>query len=220
MSNSFASAILEWASKNGRDFSWRHEKDAFRLLLAEVLLQRSRAKTVDRVLSELLDRWGSPRELAAAPSSEVAAILRPLGLTSRTERIIELAKAVVERGAVPRRPLELRELPGVGYYAAHSTSAALGGDEAPLVDSVSARVFRRYYGAGEYEDMSELAARAYCDAPTGRWHELNWAVLDVAATVCRPQRPICAECPISKNCAWQKSHTRAMLGETPQGEGN
>ena len=211
MAESFASRMLEWASESGRSFSWREEEDPFKILLAEVLLQRSRATTVEKVLGELTQKWPTPRALATADFDQLAEVLRPLGLTSRTSRILELAKALAEREDIPNSPLQLRELPGVGYYAANSTSAALGGDEKPLVDSVSSRVFRRLYDAGPYEDINELAARAYRDAPSGRWHHLNWAVLDLAASICRPKRPQCELCPVIEVCGWAKAHNSANL---------
>ena len=211
MDDSFATRMLEWARESGRIFSWRSDKDPFRVLLAEVLLQRSRATTVDRVLQELIAKWPTPHAVASADLQQLAEVLRPLGLTSRATRIQGLAKALAEREDVPTSPLQLRELPGVGYYAASSTSAAMGGEEQPLVDSVSSRVFRRYFDAGEYQDVIELAARVYSDAPAGRWHELNWAVLDLASAICRPKRPLCNECPVTATCGWAEKNTRATL---------
>ena len=211
MTDPFAVTLLKWAETNGRTFAWRKEKDPFRLLLAEVLLQRSRATTVEKVLHELTEKWPTPNALAGADFHQLAEVLRPLGLTSRTPRILELAKALAERDEVPKSPLQLRELPGVGYYTASSTSAAMGGDEKPLVDSVSSRVLRRFFDAGDYENIIELAARIYSDAPAGRWHELNWAVLDLASAICRPKRPLCGECPVAATCGWAMKNTRATL---------
>ena len=99
---------------------------------------------------------------------------------------------------------ELSELPGVGSYTAAATAAALGNESRPLVDSVSRRVFRRYFGGSPERSDQELAALAYQDAPAGHWHELNWAVLDLAALVCLPKRPRCDECPLADSCEWAK----------------
>lgn len=202
MAATFATQLLDWAKEEGRTFAWRKEGDAFRLLLAEILLQRSRSSTVERVFKQMTSLWPTPTSLAAASVEELAAVLRPLGLTSRVARIKELALALANRGSVPTHPRELRELPGVGAYVAGATAAALGGEEYPLVDSVSARVFRRYFSKPEGTADADLAAMAYADAPSGRWHELNWAALDLAATVCRPKRPLCPRCPLAAGCDW------------------
>ena len=122
---------------SGRAFSWRREADAFRILLAEVLLQRSRSSTVERVFEQLTLRWSNASALAAADVEEIAEVIRPLGLTSRAPRIKQLALVIANQGRVPTNPRELRELPGVGYYVAGATAAALGKEEYPLVDSVS-----------------------------------------------------------------------------------
>ena len=204
MADSFAERLLHWAEERGRTFAWRKEDDAFRLLLAEVLLQRSRSSTVEKVFERLVSLWPTPTALASASTEELADVLRPLGLTSRASRIKGLALALAERGSVPTRPRELRELPGVGAYVASATAAALGGEAQPLVDSVSVRVFRRYFSDSRSGADADLAAMAYADAPSGRWHEVNWAVLDLAAAVCRPKRPLCSECPLADGCHWNQ----------------
>ena len=198
--------LLQWAKGEGRAFSWRREADAFRILLAEVLLQRSRSSTVERVFEQLTLRWSNASALAAADVEEIAEVIRPLGLTSRAPRIKQLALVIANQGSVPTNPRELRELPGVGYYVAGATAAALGKEEYPLVDSVSVRVFRRYFPDSAERTDADLAAMAYASAPRGRWHELNWAALDLAAAVCLPRRPLCQECPLASECAWNRKN--------------
>ena len=206
--NAFATRLLEWASEEGRNFAWREEEDAFRLLLAEVLLQRSRSSTVERVFKQVVARWPTADALASADMLDLAEALRPLGLTGRATRVKELARALAERGSVPTRSRELRELPGVGAYVAGATAAALQTEETPLVDSVSVRVFRRYFAPDAAISDNDLAAMAYADAPPGRWRELNWAALDLAALICLPRRPRCGECPVAGECAANHSDIR------------
>ena len=202
MAKGLARALLRWAEEQGRTFAWRGEHDAFRILPAEILLQRSRSSTVEKVFVELTRRWDGPSALADASIEDIASVIRPLGLTSRAPRIKELALAISERGRVPTRAKELRELPGVGEYVASATAAALGKADLPLVDSVSARVFLRYFDGSHGRTVADVAAMAYASAPRKRWHQLNWAALDLAATICLPKRPRCGKCPLAKRCAW------------------
>ena len=205
MAKGLARNLLRWAEEEGRTFAWRGEQDAFRILLAEILLQRSRSSTVERVFVELIQRWDRPASLADASIEEIANVITPLGLTSRAPRIKELALALAKRGKVPTRAHELRELPGVGEYVANATAAALGKANLPLVDSVSARVFLRYFYGSTDRSVSDLAAMAYASAPRKQWHQLNWAALDLAATICRPKRPQCGKCPLAKKCSWNST---------------
>lgn len=197
---SFAALLLPWAEARGRTFPWRSTRDPWRILLAEVLLQRSRAKTVAKVYTDVLDRWPDPVALATAPLDELAATIRPLGLVARAPRLLALAKQIALLGEMPSSEPELAKLPGVGPYAAAAAAGMLGFPTSAMVDTVSDRVFRRYFGARRATSAYTLAARAYSKARKAQWHQLNWAVLDLAASVCLPSRPQCMRCPLLVAC--------------------
>jgi A/G-specific adenine glycosylase len=199
--------LLEWGRANRRDFPWRGEADPFRVLIAEVLLQRSRGRTVAAVYTELFERWPGARSLAEAAVEDIRDVIRPLGLVRRAESISRLAAEVVERGTVPRSIEELTDLPGIGTYAAHATAVACFGARVPTVDAVSARVYRRVLGIGEFENSAErsvddgLLQSAQELIPRYDFGEWNWAVLDLAAVICLPKRPLCGNCPLEAVCA-------------------
>jgi A/G-specific adenine glycosylase len=201
----FRSRLLRWGEEHRRSFPWRETDDPFRILIAEVLLQRSRGKTVATVYERLFDRWPTPDALARARVDWIASVIRPLGLMRRAATLKALAGAVVQRGSVPGSMDELMDLPGVGRYAASATLAVAFEQRAPVVDGVSARVYRRYFGletatpASSDGRLWELVSEA---TPSRRTREWNWAVLDLAASVCLPKVPRCEECPLQTRCAW------------------
>ena len=188
----FRSRLLRWGEDHRRSFPWRETDDPFRILIAEVLLQRSRGKTVATVYDRLFERWPTPDTLSRARVNSIASVIRPLGLVRRAATLKDLARAVVERGSVPDSIHELMDLPGVGRYAASATIAVAFGQRAPVVDGVSARVYRRYFGleavapAASDGQLWELVSEA---TPPRRTREWNWAVLDLAASVCLPKVP-------------------------------
>jgi len=177
------------------------------VLVAEVLLQRSRGKTVAKVYEELFRRWPVAEAMSRARETSIAAVIRPLGLTRRAVALRSMAKEVVRLGGVPRSFDELVALPGVGRYAANATLVVGFGKQAAVVDGVSARVYRRYFGLdstllpSEDEDLWA----AVLDATPARSREWNWAVLDLAAEVCLPARPRCSACPLAARCLFAKS---------------
>jgi A/G-specific adenine glycosylase len=119
-----------------------------------------------------------------------------------------LARDVVERGGVPDTLDELLELPGVGRYAASATLAVAFERAAPVVDGVSARVYRRYFGLdGDGPASADGALWEAVHRVTPRTHlrEWNWAVLDLAALVCLPKIPRCQDCPLRERCAWSRA---------------
>jgi A/G-specific adenine glycosylase len=210
----FQSAMTTWASVNARVFPWRETSDPFLILLAEVLLQRSRGKTVARVFTELERRWPDADSLSRARVGSIETTIRPLGLVRRATTIKTLAREVARIG-MPTSLEGLMSLPGVGKYTASATFAAAFGVHVPVVDGVTARVYRRYFGIESHRPASadhvlwDLVAEVTPTAGVRGW---NWAVLDLAASVCLPKVPRCGECPLSTGCAWSRARAAAVAG--------
>jgi A/G-specific adenine glycosylase len=208
----FVRRLQSWGRANRRSFPWRETRDPFRILVAEVLLQRSRGKTVAKVYEELFERWPDAEALAGARVPSIRSVIRPLGLIRRAEGLKALAAAVVGRGGVPRTLDDLLALPGVGRYAASTTLAVAFGRRRGVVDGVTARVYRRYFGLPGAEPASaddELWNFVEGVTPSRGVREWNWSVLDLAAAVCLPGSPRCEECPLQSDCSW--SHEVSAL---------
>ena len=210
--SSFASVIVGWWSKHGRDFPWRQTSDPFRILVAEILLQRSRSGTVASVYSQLFQRWSTPRELAVSDMAELEHLISPLGLKSRATSIKAAAIGWSERKKPPDTAEELQELNGVGAYSANATAIAMSWNADPCVDSVSIRVLRRYLD-DKNDGLTDIqvASRAYSLVSKDQWRELNWAILDLAAAVCMPRRPRCPNCPLEDRCKWARKQGQKRI---------
>jgi A/G-specific adenine glycosylase len=204
----FWRALSAWGRANRRSFPWREMEDPWCVLVAEVLLQRSRGKTVANVYEELFRRWPDALALSRAREHSIADVIRPLGLLRRAGTLRAMAREVVRLGGVPGELDSLVSLPGVGRYAASTTLVVAFGKPVPVVDGVSARVYRRYLGltsdlpAASDPLLWDQVARATPPKASKEW---NWAVLDLAAEVCLPARPRCSECPLAARCAFASS---------------
>jgi A/G-specific adenine glycosylase len=203
--NWFRRRLLAWGRQNRRSFPWRETGDPWRVLVAEVLLQRSRAKTVAKVYEELFRRWPDAGALSRAREASIASVIRPLGLVRRASTLRAMAREVERRGGVSADSEGLLTLPGVGRYAANATLVVGFGKRAPVVDGVTARVYRRYLGLPS--DLAATSDPQLWEAvdevtPRGASREWNWAVLDLASEVCLPARPSCRACPLVERCAY------------------
>lgn len=200
----FVRGLRRWGRTHRRSFPWRETDDPFRVLVAEVLLQRSRGVTVAKVHDALFRRWPDPPSLARARVGSIRDVIRPLGLVKRASSLRAMAAEVTRLGGVPRDRASLLALPGVGPYAADATLAVAFGRRAPVVDSVTARVYRRYFGlTGDGPVDADAALRDLVErvTPPAGSRTWNWAVLDLAATVCNAGVPRCGECPLHAACA-------------------
>ena len=200
--------LTEWAETDRRVFPCRKTSDPFRVLVAEVLLQRSRGSTVAGVYEDLFGRWTDAPALSRARAPSIVSVIRPLGLVGRAERLKAMATEVVRLGGVPDSMEGLLALPGVGRYAASATIAVAFGKRVPVVDGVTARVYRRYFGSeGNLPASTDSELWDLVDRVTPHTHvrEWNWAVLDLAAAICLPKKPRCEGCPLRSGCAFAGS---------------
>lgn len=219
----FAKLLTDWGEQNQRRFPWRAETDPFRVLVAELLLQRSRAKTVARVYVDLFSRWSDARSLSAASEPEIREVIRPLGLVSRASTIRDLALSVSSGDGRVRGYEDMLAVPGVGEYISGATTNAVFGTKRPVVDSVSARVYRRFFGLSPVasknvvdSELLSLVGRVLAgDSP----RHLNWYVLDLAAEVCLPRYPRCNRCPLSEGCLFLRASRRKTVAELFAGVG-
>ena len=105
-----ARAIEAWGIKNFFGYPWRSGNQGWHGLLAELLLQRTRAASVVPVYNAFVQRYPSPTDLAAAPVEDVAELMYPLGLRWRAPLVRELGRALAGYGDIPDDYDRLREL--------------------------------------------------------------------------------------------------------------
>ncbi len=118
-------------------FQDKLRRTPFWMLVACVLVNRTRWSQAEPVLKRLRGAYGGPLGLAGARRSDVAREVRALGLhVARSDRLVRLAQAWLGwRRARLRVTAEVVELmPGCGRYAADSYAIFVEGrtDVAPL----------------------------------------------------------------------------------------
>lgn len=191
---------------HGRQFPWRQEREPFGVLLAELLLHRTRADAVAAVFPLIRRRWPTAAKLADADVATLLTELRPLGFSHRSRRIHQLAKTLVSEhaGTVPRDRASLLALPGVGPYIANAVMVIAYGAHLPLVDPNSIRVVSRVFGYASARarprDDPVLWDFVQTLVPAKRAADFGLALVDLGALVCLPKRPRCSECPLRGRC--------------------
>lgn len=206
----FRRRLLAWYVVHGRRFPWRRTNEpSYRMIVAEVLLQRTRAETVAAFYSTFFRRFPSWRRLGAAQPWQLERFLRPLGLwRRRADTLVRLASAInARRGRLPREREEIEGLPGVGQYVANAVQLIRWRIPAPLLDVNMARVLERYFGPRCLADIRYdpyLQSLAWRLVDDGDSLSTSWAILDLGAMVCMRRLPRCGACPLRRGC----SHAR------------
>ena len=198
-------ALLAWFTREGRDLPWRHTRDPYAILVAEIMLQQTQ---VDRVLPkyrEFLAAFPTVADLAAAPRGEVIRRWSPLGYNLRAVRLHEIAQQVVSRwnGRFPTTIEELLTLKGIGPYTAGAVACFAYDQPAVFLDTNLRRVLGRCFAGLPYPHTSddkailEAAGAALPQHDPWRWHQ---GLMDLGATVCGWAKPECPQCPLSQWC--------------------
>ena len=196
-----ASTLLKWADEGRRQFPWRTDRSQWRRLVAEVLLQRTRADSVALIWPTFWSHYPDPQALSKARLDHLANLVSPLGLAiKRSSALRALARRIVALGGVPKTVDALTSLPGVGDYSANAWLVSTGHPSRPPVDANVRRVLGRLvYGDGNIgsDTAREVFRRVDAYGPS---RDLLFAILDLGNSPCRPRRPLCAKCPASKWC--------------------
>ncbi len=197
--------MLDWYDAHGRDLVWRRgSPEPYRVWLSEVMLQQTTTAHAAPYYERFLALWPTVRDLAAAPDEQVMAEWAGLGYYSRARNLIKCARAVVADygGVFPGHEDELIKLPGFGPYTAAAVAAIAFGRPANVVDGNIERIMTRLYAIEtplpEGRDLvREAAAQWLSEARAGDWPQ---ALMDLAATTCRPKTPLCMLCPLREAC--------------------
>lgn len=206
----FQKNILKWYEKNGRHFLWRKKRlTHYQYVIAEVLLQRTKAETVAKFYPAFLKDFPNWKSLASANTKKLENYLKPIGLyRQRSKRLMNLAKEMVKRnGRIPKDRKELELIPFMGQYIANSVELVIFNQPSPLVDVNMSRVLERFFGERKMADirydpyLQNLSKKIVDHVDTKK---INWAILDFAAHICTASKPKCLICPLNFKCKYFK----------------
>jgi len=202
----FRNRLLEWYYKHGRHFPWRNKSISnYQKIVAEVLLQRTKAETVAKFFPDFVTRFPSWKSIAEVGIEQLEQALQPIGLyKQRASRLHKLAVEMTKRGGrVPYDYEELGKIPMIGQYIANAAMSVVHDEPYPLLDVNMARVLERYFGPRKMADirydpyLQELAHKLVNEKDS---KVINWAVLDFAAIVCKARKPKCTGLPLNSGC--------------------
>lgn len=208
--------LLRWFAEQGRRFPWRESTAGwYEILVAEIMLQRTRAETVLKIYREFLSRYPTPQELCKADEDDLRSFFKRLGLINRASRLKHAVCVIIERfgGRPPCSADKLKAVPGIGDYIASVLLSRVCGIPTPFVDSNVVRVMSRVLGVtGRFSDVKEVVERAIAEGvPSELLVNVNTAIIDLAALICKPKRPRCGQCPLRNVCIRGRSRGEVKL---------
>jgi endonuclease-3 len=182
-------------------------------LILTILSQNTSDVNRDRAYAAMRERFPTWEALAAAPVGELAAAIRPGGLSNiKAPRILAVLAEIREREGGPldlswmraassKRVRDyLTSLPGVGPKTAACVLAFSLGRPALPIDTHVFRVARRLGFLDQRTDPARAHEVMEGLVPPRLRVRMHVALIRHGRTVCRAGRPRCERCPVCDLC--------------------
>lgn len=218
----FQKKVLNYFDEHKRLLPWRENQDPYRIWVSEVMLQQTQVVKVLKYYENFLTKFPDIFHLANADLQDVLKSWEKMGYYARARNLHQAAQKVVGEwnGQIPDNYHDFRKLHGVGDYIAAAVMSIAFNQPYPVVDGNVKRVLARLFLISEPVNLptSKKKFQETADALLAREHPgtYNQAIMELGATVCKPQNPKCNECPVNEFCQAFESGQQAEFPVTLQ----
>ncbi len=213
----FSNKLINWYLQNKRNLPWRENQNPYHVWLSEIMLQQTRVDQGLPYFLKYIETFPSIFDLANADENEVLKLWQGLGYYSRARNLLFTAKHIVINlnGQFPASYQELLKLKGVGNYTAAAIASICFNEPKAVVDGNVYRVLARYFeiytpinSSKGIKLFHELAQELISIKNPG---DYNQAIMELGATVCKPQNPDCENCVLNDACLALKNKQQKLL---------
>jgi A/G-specific adenine glycosylase len=215
---SFADRLLTWWQQHGRhDLPWQHPRTAYRVWVAEIMLQQTQVSTVIKYYQGFLQRFPDLPALACAGVDDIMSAWSGLGYYRRAVNMHRAAQLCMQRhhGALPDNADDLLQLPGIGRSTANAIISQSQDMPLPILDGNLKRVLARHAGISGWPGDSAVERKLWRAAedrlPGNHGADYTQACMDLGATLCRRRQPNCEQCPVASDCVAREQERQHEL---------
>jgi len=200
--------ILDWYDNNKRTLPWRkkcsQKQREYFTLVSEFMLQQTQVSTVIPYFKNFIKNIPNLDSLAKINEKKLLKYWEGLGYYSRVKNLKKTAKIVVSKykTKLPNTLDELKKLPGIGEYTASAILAiAFNKPYIPLDGNIERVIKRLLNLKSETEIRKEnLIKKKKILGTSDRSGDYAQAIMELGALICKPKKPFCEKCPLTKNC--------------------
>ena len=198
---------MEWHAKNPRRLPWEGgPRDPYHIWISEVIMQQTRIEQGAPYYLRFVSRYPDIFKLATASLDDVLRSWQGLGYYTRARNLHKAAQHLVSQhqGVFPTTYEQLLLLPGIGPYSASAIASFAYNLPYPVVDGNVKRVVARFEGI--HDNISLPAVHEKIREHANKYMRgvepavFNQAIMNFGAILCKPQNPLCEQCPLSKKC--------------------
>ena len=189
----------------GRDIIIKplNNHEVFKLLIETILSQRTRDENTERAAKNLFSKADTPEKILKLKKVELEKLIRISGsYRQKAKRIKAVSKIILEKykGKVPKTREELMNLPGVGHKTADVVLMYGHGIPSIAIDTHCNRIPKRIGLVDEKANVEEVKRTLESLIPKKDWHIVNMGLVQFGREICRPIKPRCEICPMSRFC--------------------
>ena len=176
----------------------------FQLLIAVILSAQTTDKQVNKITSDLFEKFKKPEDIAELSPEELEPHIQGLGLyRNKSKYIVQTCRKLVEEyeGQVPRERKELMKLSGVGRKTANVVSSCAFGEDAIAVDTHVFRVSNRL-GLADSEKVKEVEQQLMEIIPQDKWSLAHHWLIFHGRETCKARSPKCEDCQLQQYCTY------------------
>ncbi len=179
-------------------------RDPYQVLVSCILSLRTRDETTSEASRRLFGVARRPEEMIRLSEKEIEKLIYPVGFyKTKAKNIKKISKILIEKygSKVPSELDELMKLPGVGRKTANIV-VVFGYDKTGLpIDTHCHRIPNRLgWVKTKMPEQTEFALRKLI--PKTHWKKFNDIFVTFGQNICKPIRPLCERCPITKYCKY------------------
>jgi A/G-specific adenine glycosylase len=198
--------LLKWYDDNKRDYPWRKSNDLYKILVTEILLQKTIALNVKNIYNGFFTKYKDFSTINNADITKLQSDIKELGLSNKRAKILkELSHMIITdyEGEIPHDPEKLRKINGIAEYVSNAF-ACFGLNKRTLFFDVNIkRIIQRVF---KPQDVKVKIETIYTELdkllPKTDFKYLYWGILDFGSLICSKNKPKCELCPFAKECLY------------------
>lgn len=180
-------------------------KNTYQLVVMVILSAQDSDKNINKIAPPFFKIFPTMKTLAAASDAAIMEQIRKVrNFANKTQWLTKLAKTIKTDKNIPLTMEELTKLPGIGRKSANVIMRESGVKaEGVIVDLHVVRVAPRI-GIASGSDPKKIEQQIMEALPGKDWGEAGMAISFLGREICRPSKPQCPQCVMSKCCAYFK----------------
>jgi A/G-specific adenine glycosylase len=178
--------IIQWFENHKRQLSFRATNDPYKIWVSEIMLQQTQVISMLPYYDRFIQVFPTIESLAEAQLEDVLQHLKGMGYYRRFKFMHQCAIVIRDKyqGQFPNTYEDIIKLPGIGMYTAGAIMSIAFKKTQKELDALN----------------QSLIVKTHPDIYTH-------AMMEIGATICKPNQPSCERCPLSDVCTSYQENT-------------